>query len=111
SDEDVDVPDPGAVPSATEGTEADAAVRFGRFPLDQGWAGTYGQNAINGPDVGAGGISMPEGHCDEEVLFRSGYQDKLSAYVSTEELSRTREILGYADARAARSTFRALGQA
>ena len=91
--------------------EGGEAIRFGRFPLDQGWAEIYGRNFIDGPGPGTGGISMPEGHCDEEVLFASGYQDKLSTYVSTTEASRTREILGYADADAARSTFGALRDA
>lgn len=93
---------------ATGAPEDDVAIPFGRFPLDQGWAETYGRNLIDGPDPGAGGISMPEGHCNEEVLFGSGYQDKLSTYVATGESSRTREILGYADPDALRSAFRAL---
>lgn len=106
-----DVPAPRESSPATEATEGGVAVRFGRFPLDLGWAEIYGRDFIDGPDPGAGGISMPEGHCNEEVLFGSGYQDKLSTYVATGEVSRTREILGYADADAARSTFRALGGA
>jgi hypothetical protein len=106
-----EAPAPRDVSPATESPETVGAVRFGRFPLDLGWAEIYGQNFIDGPDPGAGGTSMPEGHCDEEVLFGSGYQDKLSTYVSKGESSRTREILDYANADAARSVFRALGDA
>lgn len=101
----------GEAPPPSEVTTGGAAVRFGRFPLDQGWEETYGSNAVDGPGPDAGGISMPEGHCHDEVLFESGYQDKLSAYVASGAASRTREILGYASPRAARSTFRALGDA
>ncbi len=103
----------GTAPSEASSTTAatDGGVRFGRFPLDLGWAEIYGRNYIDGPDPGAGGISMPEGHCKEEVLFGSGYQDKLSTYVGTDDVSRTREILGYATADDARSAFRALGDA
>ncbi len=93
-------PEPGAGP-----------IAFEDFPLDRGWEEIYGQNAINGPGSGAGGISMPEGHCNEEVLFESGYQDKLSTYVTNETASRTREILRYANAGAARHTFRSLTDA
>lgn len=107
----VDVPAPTEESPATEATDAGGPIRFGQFPLDEGWAEIYGRNFINGPDAGAGGISMPEGHCNEEVLFASGYEDKLSTYVSTTQGSRTREILGYAQAAAARSTLRALGDA
>jgi hypothetical protein len=104
------VPAPSEVAPSTEVTES-GAVRFGQFPLDLGWSEIYGRNYIDGPDPGAGGISMPEGHCHEEVLFGSGYQDKLSTYVGTDDVSRAREILGYASADAARSAFRALGDA
>lgn len=95
---------------ATGLTDGGDAIRFGQFPLDQGWAEIYGNNVVNGPALGAGGISMPEGHCIEEVLFASGYEDKLSTYVTTDEGSRTREILGYADG-GARSTFQSLRDA
>lgn len=93
---------------STGTADAEGPIRFRRFPLDQGWEAVYGRGAIDGPDPGAGGISMPEGHCDEEVLFASGYRDKLSTYVSAEESSRTRQLLRYADAAAARATFAAL---
>lgn len=95
---------------ATGLTDGGDAIRFGQFPLDQGWPEIYGSDVINGPALGAGGISMPEGHCNEEVLFASGYEDKLSTYVTTDEGSRTREILGYADG-GARSTFQSLRDA
>ncbi|MGD9959329.1 hypothetical protein [Nocardioides sp.] len=103
-------PAPSEVALSTEVTET-GAVRFGQFPLDLGWSEIYGRNYIDGPGPSAGGISMPEGHCHEEVLFGSGYRDKLSTYVGTDDVSRTREILGYASADAARSAFRALGDA
>lgn len=104
----VDLPTPSELSPAAEATDGDTAVRFARFPLDQGWEEIYGRKFIDGPGPGAGGISMPEGHCNDEVLFVSGYQDKLSTYVATSDSSRTREILGYANPSAARSTFRAL---
>ena len=90
-------PEPGGEPISLES-----------FPLDRGWEETYGANAINGPDSGAGGISMPEGHCDEGVLFESGYEDKLSTYVTYKTGSRTRQVLRYSEARAARYAFRSL---
>lgn len=93
---------------STGPADAEGPIRFARFPLDQGWEAAYGRGAIDGPDPGAGGISMPEGHCDEEVLFASGYRGKLSTYVTAEGSSRTRELLRYADARSARATFAAL---
>ncbi|WP_162599948.1 hypothetical protein [Nocardioides solisilvae] len=98
-------------PPATGVTDGGDAIRFERFPLDQGWAETYGRSFIDGPSSGAGGISMPEGHCHEDLLFASGYEDKLSTHVSTNRASRTREILGYASVDAARSTFRELRDA
>ena len=106
----VDAPAPTEKLPATGVTDGGDAIRFGQFPLDQGWAETYGRDLINGPAPGAGGISMPEGHCSDDVLFTSGYEDKLSTYVTTGEGSRTREILGY-PAGAARSTFQALRDA
>lgn len=104
----VALPAPSEVSPAAEAANDDSAVRFARFPLDRGWEEIYGRKFIDGPGPGAGGISMPEGHCNDEVLFGSGYQDKLSTYVASRDFSRTREILGYANAAAARSTFRAL---
>jgi len=106
----LDAPAPTEELPATGVTDGGDAIRFGQFPLDQGWAETYGRNLINGPAPGAGGVSMPEGHCNEGVLFASGYEDKLSTYVTTDEGSRTREILGY-PAGGAQSTFQALRDA
>lgn len=83
-------------------------ISFEEFPLDRGWEEIYGANAVVGPGRGAGGISMPEGHCNEGVLFESGYQDKLSTYVTDQAGSRTREVLRYANAKAARRAFRSL---
>ena len=68
-----DRPAPRDVTTETTGTtetnEGEDAVLFRRFPLDLGWAEAYGKSFIEGPGPGAGGISMPEGHCDDEVLF------------------------------------------
>ncbi len=83
-------------------------MSFADFPLDRGWEELYGATAVVGPGSGAGGISMPEGHCEEGVLFESGYQDKLSTYVLTETSSRTREVLRYASASAAQRAFQSL---
>lgn len=102
----------GPRPTPTPTPEPDAGpVALEDFPLDRGWDETYGPAAVVGPDSGAGGISMPEGHCDEGVLFESGYRDKLSTYVTDESASRTREILRYASAGAARQAFRSLSEA
>lgn len=101
---------PDAQPS-TEPPGAGDAGPFAGFPLDLGWAATYGRGSIDGPGPGSGGISMPEGHCREGVLFESGHQDKLSTHVGTEEVSHTRELLGYDSADAARATLRALRDA
>lgn len=86
-------------------------IPFRRFPLDRGWPEVYGSTAVNGPDEGSGGISMPEGHCEEGVLFESGYDDKLSTYVSEGESSLTRQLLGYPSPREALSAFRAVRDA
>ncbi|WP_193613219.1 hypothetical protein [Nocardioides lijunqiniae] len=113
--------DAGSTPAASSSV-SEAGVRAAReedgasiplrdFPLDRGWPEAYGESAVNGPDPGAGGISMPEGHCQEGVLFDSGYADKLSAYVTSGRVSLTREILRYPDPRRARSTLRSLRSA
>ncbi|WP_185995775.1 hypothetical protein [Nocardioides campestrisoli] len=90
----------------TEVTEGGTTLQFAEFPLDLGWAETYGSNMVAGPSKGV--IFMPEGHCDEGILYHSDAQDRLWTYVSDDEGSRNRAILGFADASAARATFRAL---
>lgn len=108
--------DRAAGPVVTSGTAdpapaPDSPLRLREFPLDRGWAETYGPGAVDGPSAGSGGISMPEGHCEEEVLFASAYDAKLSTYVIEGESSLTRQILRYADADAARTAYDALRRA
>ena len=98
--------------SQSQSQEPDAGpIALEDFPLDRGWEEIYGPNAVVGPASSTGGISMPEGHCDEGVLFESGYEDKLSTYVTDETASRTREILRYPSSGAARDAFRSLTDA
>ncbi|QCX26494.1 hypothetical protein [Nocardioides jishulii] len=99
-------------PPSTEPSGAADPIPFGLFPLDRGWAKTYGQAFIDGPSLRGAGIQMPEGHCRWGVLYRSGFQDQLSTRVGgLGEVSRTRQILGYESADAAQATLRALRDA
>ncbi|WP_162799286.1 hypothetical protein [Nocardioides sp. 616] len=107
-------PTPVEEPPSTEPSGAGDAIPFGRFPLDLGWAEIHGQDIIDGPSFEKGGsrVFMPEGHCREGVLYRSGFQDQLATHVwGTDEVSRTRQILGFESADAARATIRALRDA
>ncbi len=105
--------------SPSPGDEASPSqrfVRFQEFPLDLGWD-AYGPS-VNGPGRDLAGVQMPEWHPRDGVLYRSGYQDTLAASASgafplgAPKLGRTsgltRGLLGYPNARAARSAFRAL---
>ncbi|WP_181311535.1 hypothetical protein [Nocardioides campestrisoli] len=101
-----------------EASPSQRFVRFQEFPLDLGWD-AYGP--VVDPSSGTAGVQMPEWHPRGGVLYRSGYQDTLSASASgafplgAPKVGRTsgltRGLLGYPNARVARSAFRALVEA